>query len=763
MLKSEMYLQKSSFKMAWSVFSFILLAITGFLSSNTLIASSLSPLNVAIVAAIQLPWSIVVLATSITSYIVTSTFLKAIINIITMIAVIALKYTICELFGKKSTAAFNSILTGIIMTTTSISISIIEKATIEIMAIRFAQSILCSCTVYFLITAIKVIKSEKMLPVSGSAGASIGIIYIIVLATFSSIHIYFVNFGRVLGLLIMLLAIKKYKHIGGAITGILTSSGIILCSLKLGSSTILLACAGLVAGIFSEAGTLPTLLAFILTNVIGLIMIGADASALTLLIDLGIASAIYIIVPSSIWSKLLLNIGYSDNSVEVMAQNASRRLDFASRTLKDVQDSIEKISSVMENRIKNKDLITKVSESVCSNCKNNLICWEQNFNNTNNAFYTIEAILNARGKIDIQEFPEEISYCAKASLLQSQFNALFNDMNYQQKLQQNLKDMRVISSDSFQAMQEMLDDMSKQLSRYNSSDNYLSKKVNNYFEKLGISNPVICAYYNKNLSLCIEIYLNEKLLIKPEQLCNDLSDIVEKELEYPRIAVVNGVSKIELWEKTHYYVDTGGYALAGHCNEATGDSYEIFEDNESKAYVILSDGMGSGKKAQLDSLITSNMISRLLKAGIGYNSAIRLINTSMRVKSWEESFATVDISVIDLCTGSLKIIKAGGCASYVLRGSNMTKLSTSSLPIGILAEMRPAIIYHALRANDILIQTSDGVAEEAYIDIQQTCITNKNSDAKHLAREIVKCAKKYSDKTHNDDITVVVSKVLLNK
>lgn len=763
MLKGDMYYERSSSKTAWSVFQVILLALCGILSSGSQFATNISPLNVAIVAAIDLPWSIVVLATSLTTYIITDTFMTAIVNIISIIAIIAFKYTICELLGKKSTAAFNALLTFIIMTSTSIGVSILESSAVETMAIRLSQSLLCSATVYFLITAFRVIKNENALPVSGSAGASLAIVYVVTLATLTSIQIYYVNLGRVTGLIIMLLAIKKYKHIGGAITGILTSCGIILCSLKLGSSTLMLAASGLIAGLFIEIGTLPSILAFILTNVIGLVAIGADSTALTLLIDLGAASVLYILVPNSLWNKILLRVGYTNNSFEVMVKNASKRLDFASRTLKDVKDSIEKVSCAMENKVKNKDIITKVCESVCTNCKNNLICWEQNFCDTNDSFSTIEAILNARGRIELTEFPEQISHCSKILLLKSQFNAIYNDLNYQQKLQQNLKDMRVISSDSFQAMQDMLNDMSLSLSKYNSSDNYLSKKLTNYFIKQGIINPVVCAYYNKSEALCIEMYLSERLIIKPETLCSDLSDIVEKELDMPHISTVNGVCRVEMWERPNYMVDSSGYALAGHVNESTGDSFEIFEDNNCKAFTILSDGMGSGKKAQLDSLITSNMISRLIKAGIGYSSAIRLINTSMRVKSWEESFATVDISVIDLCTGNLKIIKAGGCASYILRGNKLIKLISSSMPIGIIAEVRPACIYQSLKNNDILIQTSDGVADEALNDIQTECIENRNSDAKHLARSIVKCAKKYTDKTHNDDITVIVSKFMVNK
>ena len=119
-----------------------------------------------------------------------------------------------------------------------------------------SQAVLCACTVYFIFIAHQVSKKEKIIPVTGKAAASLGVIYVVALATLTSIDISRLNFGRIIGILITLLAIKKYKHLGGAVVGVLTSCGIILCSPVLGRSTMLLACAGLIAGLFAEFGGL---------------------------------------------------------------------------------------------------------------------------------------------------------------------------------------------------------------------------------------------------------------------------------------------------------------------------------------------------------------------------------------------------------------------------------------------------------------------------------------------------------------------------
>ena len=52
----------------------------------------------------------------------------------------------------------------------------------------------------------------------------------------------------------------------------------------------------------------------------------------------------------------------------------------------------------MEKKNIEKDLATRVCESVCAKCKNNLICWEKNYNEISNAFNIVEKNLKETGK-----------------------------------------------------------------------------------------------------------------------------------------------------------------------------------------------------------------------------------------------------------------------------------------------------------------------------------------------------------------------------
>ncbi len=762
MTKNETLNQRAGSYSISGITSVILFGIIGFIASNTTITGGLSPLNVSAAACTNLFGSIAVFATSIISYLVNGTISFALPQICSMIAIICLKFFMSEIWDKKTTPIFSSISAGLVMAIFGVFATFIGTFSIQNFVLHMSQAVLCACTVYFIFIAHQVIKNEKIIPVTGKAAASLGVIYVVALATLTSIDISRLNFGRIIGILITLLAIKKYKHLGGAVVGVLTSCGIILCSPVLGRSTMLLACAGLIAGLFSEFGGLAIISSFIISNLVGLVAIGVTTDTFPMLIDVGIATVIFIVIPPSVWSRLLQSVGTSASGVEVMAQNASERLIFASKTLNDVKDSITKVSVAMEKKTEEQDIVSKVCENVCSKCKNNLICWEKNFDETIASFYKIQRSLNVLGKVSVKDFPQELNHCINNSLLENEFNILYSEINYQFKLKQKLKEMRVMLSDQFSAMEEMLTSLSMQLSGYAQSDNFLSKKVYAYFQKKGIVNAKSCVYYNIHGSLTVEIYAERFERYNDEDLCEEISTIVERELELPRYSTVGDMTRIELWEKPMYSVDIGAYQIAGKRSEITGDSYETFIDNDTEAYIVLSDGMGSGKRAQLDSLLTSSLISRLIRAGIGYSSAIRLVNTSMRVKAWEESFATVDISILNLCSGTLKIVKAGASASYLVRGEQLKKLETTSLPIGIIQEVTPATINVNLKPDDIIITASDGVIEDSLESLRQIAVTNRKMPAEDMAIKMVKAVKKLADERYCDDITIVISKLKKN-
>ncbi len=154
-----------------------------------------------------------------------------------------------------------------------------------------------------------------------------------------------------------------------------------------------------------------------------------------------------------------------------------------------------------------------------------------------------------------------------------------------------------------------------------------------------------------------------------------------------------------------------GVAYAKKAGEtASGDTHSVIKIDERKFMVALSDGMGSGEYARKVSECTISLLESFYRAKMPSSLILSAINKLMTFNQ-EESFACVDIAIIDLGNGQADIVKIGSPIGFILSGNTVKVLEGSSLPMGILDALRPDFATHELLPNDILLFLSDGVAD----------------------------------------------------
>lgn len=86
-------------------------------------------------------------------------------------------------------------------------------------------------------------------------------------------------------------------------------------------------------------------------------------------------------------------------------------------------------------------------------------------------------------------------------------------------------------------------------------------------------------------------------------------------------------------------------------SEISGDSILNIRLKDGKYLVAISDGMGTGTKAKKSSSQSLRMLENLLLSGFDKNISLDLINTAL-MNQETESFATLDIAIIDLYAGN---------------------------------------------------------------------------------------------------------------
>lgn len=206
------------------------------------------------------------------------------------------------------------------------------------------------------------------------------------------------------------------------------------------------------------------------------------------------------------------------------------------------------------------------------------------------------------------------------------------------------------------------------------------------------------------------------------------------------------------------------YARAGVSKSGgvSGDSY-TFERIGDKFLAALFDGMGSGDGAGKSSAAAVELVECFYKAGFDSRSALSGVNRFMKLPG-DERFSAADVAVCDLDTADVDIIKIGAPPCYIKTADTVLKIDGSSLPIGVLDEMRPSVTSKRLYPGQMLVCVTDGVSDCFDGDELPEYINGLQAyNPERVANEILRRALTLCGETPKDDMTVVAFRLFENK
>lgn len=295
------------------------------------------------------------------------------------------------------------------------------------------------------------------------------------------------------------------------------------------------------------------------------------------------------------------------------------------------------------------------------------------------------------------------------------------------------------------------------------------------FDKEGLKIDQVTVLEKENGKFEIEI---EKRSCFDRKQCDDkIAPIVSKVIGREMVrknyhCMMNqetGSCSFTLTESEKYKTATGVARIAKDKNNVCGDHYSCIDLNNGQYMVALSDGMGSGEKASKESTAAITLLEQLMEAGFDKDIAIKTINSILVLKSSEEIFSTMDLSILDLYNGKVEFAKIGAASSFIKRvNGEVEVIKSTSLPIGILNNVDIECFGKKLNNGDFIIMMSDGVLEsdqtieekENWVIAALKQLNSKNPQV--LAEKILdRAIKKYGNHIE-DDMTVLVSKIWKN-
>ncbi len=617
-----------------------------------------------------------------------------------------------------------------------------------LVSMRMLSSAICACVVYAAAFVSQKSKSGEPVRVSGLTAVYLAMIYIAIITTLSSCQIGIFNLGRVLACIVIPAAAKKRRSAGGAVMGALSTIAVTMCSSSLAINTMLLAAAGLVCSAFVDFGRAAAAIAFMVSAAAALATTGLNNDTFDMLSDIIAGAVIFAALPSSLLSRALSRFLIIGSAADNAGQTASSRLTFAAMTISDIRKKLTLVSNTVEARAENIPLNIRVMNELCLGCRLYDDCRK------NGCARAIE-------KSCLDDEPKTVG-CIRSNELKSAITLCRQRQLDERAEAMRLKEMRELLREQLGLMSDVLNDLSYKLSRRREVDSKLSLSAKGYFEREGFCGVRACVYTDENLSRHAEIYLNGSFEGEALSLTAGLCRALECDFELPGVTSTSSVTKLEFDEIPPFSSDFGSYSALGAATSCSGDALEEVGCSAGERFILLSDGMGTGKRARLDSAMAVNLAEHLLRSGISMTTSQRIINSVMRVKDWEESFATLDFMRLDLFSGRAEFLKSGAAPAYLCRDGSMIKINSSSYPAGILTSCDPDICSYKLFDGDILILASDGAHEEALECAAQLSYDDPDITAQQLAFRVgSRCKAVAGEKS--DDITLAVVKISYKK
>ncbi len=588
------------------------------------------------------------------------------------------------------------------------------------------------------------------------------ILSVIILISLCNISVYDFNFGRLVCALIALQILLVYEVNFTAIFGMISIISLTLFNKEFAKYGVVVAIASFFASIFKRTGKIFQIVIFCFMYCFCCVFFGGFN--IVCLGEVIVASAVCVFIPVVDINLLSLKRNakdiYKNGKIN---DNLAVKLKFAADILLDLQNDIQDCAKVMDNMKYENDhnLIDSICDNVCKNCGLNMFCWITSNNELLDAFSNVISHVKKYGFINKQNLPFFLrKKCCKILELVTFVNDHYNEKICFEQNNRRMNEIRDIAKEQFLSVYDFLMEMSDEVKSIKNIDYLNSKKIFEILKKSGFKVHSLFCFLNEFGKITIDVYFNYILKDKDiEEIKEIVSDILLKSMSNSNFSKSGNSYKISFFEMPNFSVEIAVEQRSAKDNSCCGDSYKYFTDGKGVAHVILSDGMGNGKRAAIDSLMACLTFKKLIESGFGMKAALKILNLSFAVKSKEETFATIDSCDINLYSGDVKFLKAGASASYVKSDDNVSVILNKSLPVGIIRNLDFNFESIRIIKGDIIVMVSDGATNKGFDWIGEKLNNVYKMSPKTIANDILKTAIETEDEKHSDDITVIVVKV----
>ncbi|ABR46410.1 Sporulation stage II, protein E [Alkaliphilus metalliredigens QYMF] len=622
----------------------------------------------------------------------------------------------------------------------------------------------------------KILSTEEIICVT--------IIAALALSGVNDIMIMSLSLKNILGILLTIL----FAYNGGA--GVGAAVGVtlgLITSMSTGSTPVVIgvfAFSGLLAGIFKDLGKTGSALGFLMGNAILTFYINGYYEVLIQFREVMGAFILFILMPKE-WIAQLEKFCNTKNGILNTSRSHSERMKkITNERLLDFSSTFAELSATFESIAEKQQIfaqedLSKLMEravnKVCGDCGMKRSCWEKNFNTTYQAMNDLLIQIETTEELDPKDLPSGLQKrCIYPKQILENMIHVYEINQVNMLWQNRLRESRDLVGEQMKGVSKIIGELAQELNGSIKFDVELEDAIYVALDQhgLAVKNIMVANDEGGNLEITVEkrpCYNRESCT---QSFIPVISQVVGTKLvKQPKNCNLKNAQegcRFTLVEARKFDASTKVARAKKEGNTLCGDSYTFMDLRNNQYMMAISDGMGTGDKAYIQSNATISMLEKMMEAGFEREIAINTINSMLMLKSTEEMFSTIDLALLDLYKGTVDFVKVGSAATFIKeRGGKIKEINSSTLPIGILSGIQVEGNVKELKDDEFIIMVSDGILE---IDeagdgkwLRRFLANIDTRNPQELADKILYRAMEFTNNKALDDMTVMVTKVWKTK
>lgn len=481
------------------------------------------------------------------------------------------------------------------------------------------------------------------------------------------------------------------------------------------------AISSMIAGFFSRSGRIVFAVAFVLTHAAANLL-GGQADYLSGIYECFVASVCFVLIPDRSWRTIQDRLLPPNPEPTDYAARVCRLANQYASAASDAFSEMYHALAGGGNRHKEDNdlgaVFDRTADRVCRRCSARETCWERDKLSTLRTLDSISGALLRTGHVNANDFPGHFAaQCLRFSDFVLAVNEGMDAMYQRRQTQRKNEAGRKLIAQQYAGVTGILKQVGESMSAGPEALPARERELRTYAEAFGRVRTA-AAWKDRRGRLHFELSGEcvTRIARNREGFLSGLSALMGTRLIGPETVHGPGGSSLLFREREPYAITVGVGTRTREGQMVSGDCIRYFTTEEGIACIVLSDGMGSGEQAKEESESTVRMAERFLRAGISAADCVRTIGPALKLRTQGKQFVTLDISTIDLFTGTAEAVKCGAAPSFVraVDGDGTVKVRrivSSTLPAGLEESGDMDVTQFQMGDNDALLLLSDGIVD----------------------------------------------------